>query len=602
MGCVQVLPDNLINQIAAGEIIERPASVVKELVENAIDAGADRIGIEIEAGGKTLIRVSDNGCGMSREDAVLAVERHATSKIRSEADLFAIHTLGFRGEALPSIASVSKFSLITRAQDTDCGVEIVIEGGRVVSIQDTGSAPGTLVSVNQLFFNTPARRKFMKTAGTEMSHIAEIINTIALGNPGIQFKLSHNGHVIYHFSKAGSVADRLYEILGPATTGRLKSFSQEQEDAKISGWVGEPTLTRTNGRYQFIYVNGRSVRDRLIQRAIMDAFTGWLMKGQFPVAVLWLEVPAHTVDVNVHPTKSQVKFADSQKIYSLIKGLVAKTIGHGQDASVEAHPFKSGIGMMPGRFPAPLQADRLFEIREEPGGVEKQIAAAVAEPRAAAFPPPIQQSIPGAGAEISPDGSFIPFDDLVVIGQLHETYILCETGASLVLIDQHAAHERIVYERLSRSPHPETQYLLIPQSLDCSPREADILLRLAPKLQTVGLEIEPFGRTTFAVLAVPALIDASEAERIVRELIDRLLDTGNDAAEPTILDACIKVMACHSAIRANQKLSRDEMQSLIRQLGKCEFPARCPHGRPTWIAMGQREIEKKFGRLGSISG
>lgn len=607
MGRIRILPDILINQIAAGEVIERPASVVKELVENAIDAGADRIFIEIESGGKSLIRVSDNGCGMSREDALLAIERHATSKLQSEADLFAIHTLGFRGEALPSIASVSRFSLITREPHADVGTEILVEGGRIVSVQDTGAAPGTLVSVNQLFYNTPARRKFMKTPATEMSHIAEIVNTIALGKPGIQFKLSHNGHVIYHFSKAGAVSDRLYEILGPSLSGRLLVFGMEAEEMRLRGWVGEPNLTRPNGRYQFVYVNGRPVRDRLVQRALMDAYSGWLMKGQFPVAVVWLEVPAHTVDVNVHPTKSQVKFIDSHRVYNAVRGMIARTIGSTKRPQ-EGEPYV---------LPAPTSAPTPKAEHGVPTRWEERTST-LREPMegfsAGSFPgapliPPIQKPLSDMAnaAETvregrAPDGSMISFDELVVLGQLADSYILCQTATSLVLIDQHAAHERVVYERLSRVSHPESQYLLIPQTVECSPREADILARLAPRLQSVGLEIEPFGKHTFAVLAVPALIDAAEAIRIVRELIDRLIESENIETEPTILDACIKVMACHGAIRANQKLTVEDMKALITQLRACDFPARCPHGRPTWIAYGMREIERKFGRLGSMTG
>jgi len=607
VGRIRILPDILINQIAAGEVIERPASVVKELVENAIDAGADRIFIEIESGGKSLIRVSDNGCGMSREDALLAIERHATSKLQSEADLFAIHTLGFRGEALPSIASVSRFSLITREPQADVGTEILVEGGRIVSVQDIGAAPGTLVSVNQLFYNTPARRKFMKTPATEMSHIAEIVNTIALGNPGIQFKLSHNGHVIYHFSKAGAVSDRLYEILGPSLSGRLLAFGMEAEAMRLRGWVGEPNLTRPNGRYQFVYVNGRPVRDRLIQRALMDAYSGWLMKGQFPVAVVWLEVPAHTVDVNVHPTKSQVKFIDSHQVYHAVRGIIAKTIGSTKYPREEGHSVFAAATPLPAPSGEPVVPTRWEEMAPAVWEPMERYSAGSSS-GGASFPPtqnPLSEMAPAAELvreERSPDGSMISFDELVVIGQLADSYILCQTSTSLVLIDQHAAHERIVYERLSRVSHPEGQYLLIPQTVECSPREADILARLAPRLQSVGLEIEPFGKHTFAVLAVPALIDAAEAIRIVRELIDRLIESENIDTEPTILDACIKVMACHGAIRANQKLSVEDMKALITQLRACDFPARCPHGRPTWIAYGMREIERKFGRLGSMTG
>ncbi|MEW6258572.1 MAG: DNA mismatch repair endonuclease MutL [Thermodesulfobacteriota bacterium] len=605
MGRIRILPDILINQIAAGEVIERPASVVKELVENAIDAGADRVFIEIESGGKSLIRVSDNGCGMSREDALLAIERHATSKLQSEADLFAIHTLGFRGEALPSIASVSKFSLVTREPHADAGTEILVEGGRIVSVQDTGAAPGTLITVNQLFYNTPARRKFMKTPATEMSHIAEIVNTIALGNPIIQFKLSHNGHVIYHFSKAGDVSDRLYEILGPSLSGRLLSFGVETEAIRLRGWVGEPNLTRPNGRYQFVYVNGRPVRDRLIQRALMDAYSGWLMKGQFPIAVIWLEVPAHTVDVNVHPTKSQVKFIDSQQVYSTVRGIIAKTIGSTQKSRGNEEPaFPVPAGNRSGAPVVPPRWEEMVPAVREPMERISTRSFSGSTPM-----PPIQKRLSEMGetAEVareerSLDGSMISFDELVVIGQLADSYILCQTATSLVLIDQHAAHERVVYERLSRVTHSESQYLLIPQTVECSPREADILTKLAPRLQSVGLEIEPFGRQTFAILAVPALIDAAEAIRIVRELIDRLIESENLETEPTILDACIKVMACHGAIRANQKLSVEDMRALIAQLRACDFPARCPHGRPTWIAFGMREIERKFGRLGSMTG
>lgn len=581
MPTIRILPDVLANKIAAGEVVERPASVVKELVENALDAGATRIFVEVENGGKTLIRVSDNGCGMSRDDALLCIERHATSKIFRDEDLFSIRTLGFRGEALPSISSVSRFILVTREETSDFGVELILEGGRLNSVKETGAPVGTMVSVTRLFFNTPARRKFMKTPATELGHITDILSTIALCRPDIYLRLDSNGKTIQQFTPVADRKDRVVDLWGASMGKNLHSVDHQAGDMGLQGWVAAPDAARNTSRYQQVFVNGRVVRDRIVSHALSKAFSGHLMKGRFPMAALWIEIPPERVDVNVHPTKNEVRFADPGAVHGMVVEAVTQALSRPRS-------FDHAKGDSP-RFSGDVPMD--FPIRDRE--MEQTVCGSPVGEKTFDYPKPPQQA-PLYLSEFLPEAE----NHLRVIGQFGDAYILCEGGRELVLIDQHAAHERILYERLKQRRFSDSQYLLIPETVECSAREARLLESIIPDLGTVGLMIEPFGPDSFVVKAVPALLPACDAGRLIRELIDRLEE--NEYSVPGVdrLDDCLKLMACHGAIRAGQTLSFHQMKALVEDIHACTSGARCPHGRPTRIELSMQEVEKRFGRTG----
>jgi DNA mismatch repair protein MutL len=616
---IRVLPETLSNKIAAGEVIERPASVVKELVENALDAGSTRIIIEVEEGGLSLIQVSDNGTGMSHADALLAIERHATSKISTDDDLFAIRTLGFRGEALPSIASVSQFAMITRDPASDSGTEILVEGGKITGVSEVGAPQGTLISVRHLFFNTPARRKFLKSVSTEMSHIADTVARMALGHPGIQFRLLHNGKVVKNWAVAPRHLDRVADVLGREAGRDLHGIQFNRDGISVSGWVSSPRTARRTSKGIYIFVNGRYVRDRTIQHAIFDGYAQRLVKGQFPIAVVFIQVPFDTVDVNVHPTKNEVRFANPRQMHQAVKSAVAQTLYeadrldwlpvHGPKSP---EPQKSPQIAEP-VLPFPASGKRVefgmghgaWGMEHGDGGingrgrttaVRDQHPASSIEYRVSS----IQHPASSIRGKQEPMFERKGFSALRVIGQLHNTYIVCESDAGLVLIDQHAAHERIFYEKLkqSRSDRPSgAQKLLVPETLELNFREAEILEQMLGDLNTLGLEIEPFGKNTFVIKAVPALLSGQDPKPVVREIVEKMAGGDSSAGLKEVLDECRMVMACHAAIRANQQLSAGQIGGLLSQLDQCESPSHCPHGRPTWIRWDLRLLEKSFKRI-----
>ena len=594
MARIRILPDILVNKIAAGEVVERAASVVKELIENALDAGGTRILIEIENGGKDLIRVSDNGAGMQRDDALLAIERHATSKIYRDDDLFSIKTLGFRGEALPSIASVSRFSLITRESDADSGTDVRLDGGRLVSVKETGAATGTVVTVRQLFFNTPARRKFMKTASTEMGHIAEIVSVTALGRHDVHFRLDSNGRTLHQYSAVQNRENRAIDILGASVRGRLHPIDYHADGIDITGWAAAPDAGRNTSRYQFVYVNGRYVRDRLIQHAVMDAFSGRLMKGQYPVVALWIQAPFDTVDVNVHPTKMEVRFAAPGTIHSAIVTAVSNGLESGSGIGVAAQP---GVSDSPAVAPQTLFRNiGHYQNPVSPAGRNSHLSDTVPVSETPRFAAPASPDVKPV-AEQPRLWAQTQTAEIEIIGQFEDTYIVCQKKEELILIDQHAVHERIVYEQLKNRQLSGSQYLLIPETLECGIREARILEALIPELHEFGLEVEPFGKNTFIIKAVPALLPPSEARGLVCDMIDRLSENEHATPAADRIDACLKLMACHGAIRAGQPMSVQQMKSLIQDMETCTSGDRCPHGRPTWIRWSKTEIEKRFGRI-----
>ena len=614
MSKIKILPEILSNKIAAGEVVERPASVVKELVENALDADSTRIIIEVENGGRSLIRVSDNGSGMNRDDALLATERYATSKIYKNEDLFAIHTLGFRGEALPSIAAVSKFCLITRDQTSQAGTEIVVEGGIIKKVSQVGTPLGTMITVRQLFFNVPARRKFLKTVNTEMGHIADTVSSMALGRPDIQFRLIHNGKVIKNWSATADDVDRIVDVLGKDIQNNLKKIEFTSDFLTVQGWISSPRITRSTSRGIYLYVNQRVVRNRVIQHALFQGYGSRLMKGQFPVAVIFIHVPSDQLDVNVHPTKNEVKFARQKKIHDSVAGVVAERLRLTDQPEWAAPKVRESRSSTKHSVISEQASDfGIFDkqpLSQYPASRTQHPASSIQHPVSS-----IQHSVSSTQEPASPwkqDLRFTPtsgqtelwarkrFGDLKVIGQFHDTYILCESADRIVLIDQHAAHERIIFEQLknrSQASKKSAQKLLIPETIDLGYREAKILEELLPDLNELGLEIEPFGGNTFVVKSVPSLLENKEVKPLIIEIVEKMAQTGFAPGLEKAIDQCLILMACHGAIRANQKLSDEQIKGLLDQLDQCNQPSNCPHGRPTWISWSIKDLEKSFKRI-----
>jgi DNA mismatch repair protein MutL len=597
MSKIKILPEILSNKIAAGEVVERPSSVVKELVENSLDANSTQIVIDIENGGRSLIRVADNGTGMSRDDALLAIERYATSKIYSDDDLFTINTLGFRGEALPSIAAVSRFNLTTQTKTDAAGTEIVIAGGTIKKVADTGAPAGTMITVKQLFYNTPARRKFLKTVGTEMGHIADTVAGIALAWPHVQFRLTHNNQVLKSWPAVSDHVDRVADVLGKGLHNDLHRIEMSADNMQMFGWLSSPQIKRSTSRGIYIYVNNRFVKDRVIQHALFAGYEGRLMKGQFPVAVLFIHVPFDQVDVNVHPTKHEIRFVQQNMVHDAAAGAVAKTLRLADDklwgesastkseSSVDQHRImdpvarfeKTGVGAQ--HFKGD---ERKFEAVNRLRRHSEKIDFDHRPARQAAL------------------WRRKALAELRVIGQCHDTYILCESVDGLVLIDQHAAHERILFEQLKRraaTSQKAAQQRLVPETIELGYRETTILEDLIPDLQGLGLDIEPFGAQTFVIKSVPALLENKPMTPLVIEMVEKMAEIGFTPGLEKAIDECILLMACHAAVRANQKLSDTEIKGLLQQLDQCDHSSHCPHGRPIYIQWPWKELEKSFKRV-----
>lgn len=574
---IRILPEILSNKISAGEVVERPASVVKELIENAIDAESTKVVTEIKKGGRALIRVSDNGVGMDRDDALLSIERYATSKIYDEKDLFSIATLGFRGEALPSIASVSDMEIVTRAASSEVGTRIIVAGGKIKEVAETGAPKGTMISVNRLFFNTPARRKYLKTEQTEMGHISDTVARMALAWSGIHFKFSHNGRVLANWSSTPTPLHRIVDVLGENLEDCLYEVGYKGGNVRVHGLVASPDISRTTSRGSYVYVNGRFVRDKVLDHAVMEAYAGRLMKGKFPLVVLFVNIAHDQVDVNVHPTKYSVRFEAPKQVHDVVARAVSESLQRfdrprwGQTQIVK-----------PMRRPIPY---RLSPPR-----------GAVSEPKSE----PTSPTFSHAPEAAPPLWSERYFASLRIIGQLRNTYIVCESDDGLVLIDQHAAHERVVFESLkaaySRSAIT-TQGLLVPETIDLNHREAGILETLLKDLRDMGLEIEPFGGNTYLIKSVPALLAGRPVKPLVMEIVEKAAEIGLASGLHRGADECLTIMACHGAIRANQKLADEQMKALLEQLDTLEHASHCPHGRPTYIHRTLRQVEKDFKRI-----
>jgi len=590
MGIINLLPENLINQIAAGEVVERPASVVKELIENSIDAGATEMIVDIEDGGRKLIRVTDNGCGMSREDALLSLQRHATSKISTVTDLFNISTLGFRGEALPSIASVSRLKLTTVPKGSISGTAIQIDGGKEVEVKEFGGAVGTTIEVRDLFFNTPARLKFMKSTTTELSHITETITRMAISYPSIRFIYNHNGSPIYNLPSSKDLLSRVCGMIKEEE----KSFLPVSLNSKInvSGYLSGPDINRPTQKSIYIFVNGRFVRDRVILHALMDACRTVMEKDRYPLAFLFLDVPPSDVDVNVHPAKSEVRFKKTDEIHRAVYAAVSEAL--------KGWTARKGSGQWP------VVSGQSDEFRTPDSNYHERVSEAIgryvsnaelSQPlnfSTSQFP---NSQLRTPNYELAEKKGF--FSSLHVIGRVGGTYIVCSAGNDLCLIDQHAAHERIAFERLKktyRDSRPESQTLLIPEVVDLPQSEGMLIREHIEVLSRTGLEVEHFGRDTFVIKSVPAALSNKNIRGLVRDIADELAHAGRTKSIDELMERLFSRMACHSAVEGGDYMDTREIAALLRDLDSIDFSSNCPHGRPVFVMLSQVEIEKMFGR------
>ena len=614
---IQLLPETLANQIAAGEVVERPASVVKELVENSLDAGATRIDVWIEQGGKRLIRIVDDGHGMGESQIRLSLERHATSKIASVADLFCIKTLGFRGEALPSIASVSHFELESRTVDQTDGVRLTLRGGRLETEGRVVMPVGTRISVRNLFFNTPARLKFLSAENTESQHVTEFICRLALAHSGCRFKLWINDRETLHIRSGTEdhlVAQRLAAIFGADFLENCLELESSQEQVTISGWMGLPTLHRSNARGMQLFVNGRWVRDKVILAAIREAYRDLLASNRYPVLALFIEVPPDEVDVNVHPTKQEVRFHHQQFVYSTVRRALEAslaTLGNRTYQAVDtpvidpAEPDDPIVATLPEAVSQAVHWDRPLSStssRNRSGGFGGGGGFKVEEGHGGEmWQPHLYQPTPsGEVANVVPSVSFQrEFPLGRALAQIHNTFILAQTDEGIVLVDQHAAHERIVYESLKRAfaeKKLERQLLLVPEILQLSEPDAIRLNHHLADLAGLGVVVEPFGKNTFAVRELPALLADGEAHRLVLDLANDFEKLGSSSGVEARTEKMLSTMACHGSVRAKKKLTQEEMDALLRQIENTAFSGQCSHGRPTYTSLSLAELGKMFGR------
>ncbi len=591
MARIRVLPEGLTNKIAAGEVVERPASVIKELVENAIDAESRRIAIEVQGSGCRTIRVVDDGFGMEEDDVILALERHATSKIEKDEDLAAIKTLGFRGEALPSLAAVSRFELTSRTRASTAGTQIFVSGGVVKKVSQCGCPPGTQVWVRDLFFNQPARRKFLKTEKTEFGHVIDILTRLALSRPEVHFSLRLRNRQVHDWPGAVNLQQRLAQVFSKGFSQSWLPLSQQQGSVSIEGYLSPPELHRSSSRMLFLYVNGRAVRDQLLRIAILEAYRTLLPKGQFPLGVLLLELPAQQVDVNVHPTKAEVRFQDPRGLAKKVTSAVRTAL----------------TGMERQRWTRPLAAKGWQRAVGIP--IQKQLKQVplenmtVAEPRPASYAAldflSTEASVSKDLAEEKKEEPKGIFGALTVIGQLHHSYILSEAEDGLILIDQHAAHERVFFEIFRREAmggELPSQILMVPETIEVTGEEAAWLEDSLPMFSRLGFRLEPFGTNTFVVRAVPAVALRQEVQRLLLELVASGCEGARSLGAEALLENLLQSMACRVAIKAGQKMGKDEMVALLQQLDGLDLSSTCPHGRPLWWKITLEELERMFGR------
>lgn len=563
MGRVRVLPEEVARRIAAGEVVERPASCVKELVENSLDAGARRVTVEIVDGGARLIRVADDGCGMSREDALTALERHATSKISSVEDLSCIRTLGFRGEALPSIAAVSRFVLVTRRPEDLVGTRVTVEGGPP-RLEEVGCPPGTSVVAADIFYNLPARRKFLRSAATEAGRTSEVVTVFALANPGVAFGLSHNGRRVIDCPAAASLEERVAALFGSDVAERLLPVEAEEEGVRVWGLASRVDLTRATRSMQRFFVNGRPVQDRVISHAVFSAYENRIPPRRHPVVVLFVELDPSGVDVNIHPSKLEVRFRDERAVHRAVRHALLSAL-----SGPRAH------------------ADLPAEALEAPVSLSSLGADAPLIPKVGAFLQGEQTSLAPPGPERT---------RVSVLGQVDDTYIVARDEGGLLIIDQHALHERMLFDELTaaaREGAPQVQQLIIPAQVELPPEQVPLLLQALPQLARLGLEVEEFGGNAFVVRSVPACAGDAEPAVLLSEVLERLAEGGGEGT--ALLSLAAEGLACAAAVKAGQPLSFEEMEALVSGLTD-ELVASCPHGRPAVVRLSSEELARRFGR------
>ncbi len=593
---IRILSENLSNMIAAGEVVERPASVVKEVVENAIDAGSSKIEVSIKDGGKKLIRVADNGDGMGKEDALLSLERHATSKIETPEDLFGISTMGFRGEALASIASVSKLTIATKERGAIEGTEVIVERGAVKDVRAAGIPDGTIIEVKDLFFNTPARKKFLKTTTTELGHISDYVARTALAFPAIAFILRHDNSTLFNLTPVRDPKERIGDLLGREDAKSLIEIDREEAGFRLTGFISPPSVQRSTASALYLYVNGRYVKDKVVRHALLQAYSSFLMRGKYPIAILFIEIDPAEVDVNVHPAKNEVRFRDSRGVHNLVSSTLdgalrrKEWMPEGESlerriegvreaaceyiSTTESLDLKGGYARLPGSFegrPVPAVA---------PAGTEPPFAS-------------------GNKREEEGHESAGYFSSLTVIGQLGEMYLLCQGAEGLVVIDQHAAYERIAFETLKKGYGEKdfrVQALLIPETVELPPKEAAALEDNLEEVWRLGFDVEPFGGRSFAVKGVPAVLGAAGVKAIMVDMASELSELSASRRFGDVLDDILKRIACHAVVRGRRRMDFDEMRDLLKRMDASGIVPHCPHGRPAHISIPLSEIEKRFER------
>ena len=667
MGRIHVLSEQVANQIAAGEVVERPASVVKELLENALDAGATRIKISVEAGGKKLIQITDNGCGMVRDDAMLAFERHATSKIKNAEDLLGVATLGFRGEALPSIASVSRLRLETCAAESGApaaGTIIDINGGRMARVEEAGLPEGTSITVRDLFFNTPARKKFLKAESTELSHIASLVSHYALAHPEKHFELHSTTNAILVAPPVAGYSERVYQVFGKETLDQLIAVAavqslehvglpqpppwrrHEQEDEsrrdagatpgemRLHGFVSKPEIQKLNRNSIYVFVNGRLIRDRLVQHGLTEAYRNIIPPSVYPVVLLFLELPAGEVDVNVHPSKTEVRFHQSTVLHDFVRDTVRAALMKARPApqfttEIHAHATASS-GLTPGAREWEPPSDIVGEtgpraFYDPAGGAGFALQAPVPPPVSARFQfeggiaveanaaIPVPRGMESQFAEAIPDNGCAPelevreeeptlaaLSTLRPLGQIRNSFILAVNEDGLWIVDQHVAHERVLFERVLKqraATGVESQRLLMPIVLELSPAQQAVFAEIADELQHNGFEAEPFGARSVAVKVAPAGVDAAAVERMLHELLDQISREEQSLNLEKIRGRIAASIACHAAIKVNMPLEQNKMEWLLAELAKTDHPMSCPHGRPVVLRYSVKDIQKAFKRI-----
>ena len=610
---IEQLSASIINKIAAGEVIERPASAVKELIENAVDAGATRVDVTIEEGGSRLIRVVDDGHGIAADQMELAIASHATSKIRSADDLFCVRTLGFRGEALASISEVSQMTLRSRTADEEVGNIFEISGGQRSNLRPTGCPTGTLVEVRNLFFNTPVRRKYLKTVQTEMGHITEAFTRIALVYCDIHFSIKHNGRLIHDLPAVDNWKDRIAHFFGRDLAQGLIWVESEIDDVVISGYVADPTFFRSHTRMQFLFLNGRHIRDRSLQHALGESYRGLLIHGRYPIAFLKMDMPAEMVDVNVHPTKLEVRFQDSRKMYSQVLSTIRNKFlatdltariresGQGDEQAVptelasetnpqfnfNAAPATSDVWGIGGRSP---QMPDSFRQALEPTNITSATLTEQPSDRSQVPSETLDGRVVFNSAERSSWGI-----------QVQNRYIITEDERGMLVIDQHALHERILYEQIREkvlAGELEIQRLLVPEPVTLASAECALVLEQQDQLQQLGLEVEAFGGDTVLVSSYPAMLRRVRIEELLRSVIEIMIVDGEQLDKRDLLDELMHMMSCKGAVKAGDSLTSDEIESLLEWRALCQDSHHCPHGRPTSLVFTQAELDKRFQRTG----